>query len=73
MAPGISQDRVQAFLARGLVKIHGSIQHAVVGNGYCRKFQLVRLVHQPVQTARPIEQRILGVQVQVDKFGVRHI
>jgi len=32
----------------------------------------VRLVHQPVQTAGAIEQRILGVQVQMYKFGVRH-
>ena len=32
----------------------------------------MRLVHQPVQTAGAIEQRILGVQVQMDKFGVRH-
>jgi hypothetical protein len=32
----------------------------------------VRPVHQFVQTARTIEQRILGVQVQMDKIGVRH-
>ena len=29
-------------------------------------------VHQPVQAAGPIEQGVLGVQVQVNKVGVRH-
>jgi hypothetical protein len=32
----------------------------------------MRLVHQPVQPAGAIEQRILGVQMQMDKIGVRH-
>jgi len=31
------------------------------------------LVHQPVQAAGAIEQRILGVQVKMDKVSVRHI
>jgi hypothetical protein len=32
----------------------------------------MRLFHQPVQTARTIEQRIFSVQMQVDKIGMRH-
>jgi hypothetical protein len=32
----------------------------------------MRLVHQPIQTAGAIEQGILGVQMQMDKLGVRH-
>jgi hypothetical protein len=32
----------------------------------------MRLVHQPVQTAGAIEQRILGVQMEMNKIRVRH-
>jgi hypothetical protein len=32
----------------------------------------MRLVHQPVQPAGAIEQRILGVQMQMNKVRVRH-
>jgi hypothetical protein len=32
----------------------------------------MRLVHQPVQAAGAIEQRILGVQMKMDKIRVRH-
>ena len=45
---------------------------AVVGDGERGEFQFMRLVHQPVQTAGAIEQGILGVQMQMDKIGVRH-
>src|SRR5213075_349013 len=33
---------------------------------------LVGLVHEPLETAGAIEQRIFGVQMEMDKFGVRH-
>jgi hypothetical protein len=33
---------------------------------------LMRFIHQPVQPACAIEQGILGVQMQMDKIGVRH-
>jgi hypothetical protein len=36
------------------------------------EIQFMRLFHQPIQAACPIEQRILGVQMQVNKVGVRH-
>jgi hypothetical protein len=32
----------------------------------------MRLVHQPIHTARAIEQRILGVQMKMNKVSVRH-
>jgi len=32
----------------------------------------MRLFHQPVQTAGAIEQRILGVQMEMNKIRVRH-
>ena len=67
-----ADDRLDALLARRLVKINRPVKHAVVGDRQRGELQLVRLVHQPVQTAGAIEQRILGVQMQMNKFGVRH-
>jgi|KBSMisStaDraftv2_1062788.scaffolds.fasta_scaffold1091024_2 hypothetical protein len=32
----------------------------------------MRFVHEPVQTTCAIEQRILGVQVQMNELGMRH-
>ena len=48
------------------------MHRAVVRDGQRCEFQIMRLVHQPIQTARAIEQGILGVQVQVNKIRVRH-
>ncbi len=36
------------------------------------EFQFMGLVHQPVEAARPVEQRILGVQMKMDKIRMRH-
>ena len=58
-----ADDRLDAFLARRLVKWNRPVQHAVIGDRQCRECQFVGFVHQPVQPASPIEQRILGVQV----------
>ena len=44
----------------------------MVGDGQRGEFQFMRLVHQPVQPAGAIEQRILGVQMQMNKVRVRH-
>ena len=67
-----ADDRLDAFLARRLVEINRPVKHAVIGDRQRRELQLMRLVHQPVQPASPIEQRILGVQMKMDKFRVRH-
>ena len=45
---------------------------AVAGDGGRGEFQFLRLVHQPGQPAGAIGQRIPGVQMQMDKIGVRH-
>src|ERR1035437_3097403 len=55
-----ADDGLDAFRPRRLIKINCAIHRAVVGDGERGKFQFVRLVHQPVQTARAIEQGILG-------------
>ena len=35
-------------------------------------FSSLGLFHQPVQTAGPIEQGVLGVQMKMNKIGVSH-
>ncbi len=58
-----ADDGLDAPLARLPVEVHGPIEHPVVGDGQRAELQLMRPFHQTVQTARPIEQGILGVQM----------
>ncbi len=51
-----ADDGLDAFRARGLIKFNRAVHRAVVGDGERGEFQLMRLVHEPVQTARAIEQ-----------------
>ena len=51
-----ADDGLDAFRARSLIKINRAVHRAVVGDGERGKFQFMRLVHQPVQTAGTIEQ-----------------
>ena len=67
-----ADDGLDAFRAGGLIKFDDAVHRAVVGDGQRGKFQFMRPLHQRVQAARTIEQRILGVQMQVDKISVRH-
>ena len=67
-----ADDGFDALFARGLVKINRAVEHAVVGDGERGEFQFMGLVHQPVQPAGAIEQRILGVQMEMNKVRVRH-
>ena len=61
------------LVQRRLVKINGAVENAVVGDAERGKFQFVRFFHQFVQTAGPIEQGKLAVQMEVNKVGVRHV
>ena len=67
-----ADDGFDAFFARRLVKINDAVHRAVVGDGERGEFQFMGLVHQPVQPAGAIEQRILGVQMEMNKVRVRH-
>ena len=55
-----------------LVKVNDAVHGAVVGDGQRGEFQFMGFVHQPVQTAGAIEQRILGVKMEMNKVRVRH-
>src|SRR5437879_4621194 len=61
------------FLAR-LVEVDGAVHDAVVGDGQGGHLELGRSLHERVDAAGPIEQRELGVVVEVDEGvrGVRH-
>src|SRR5687767_10717900 len=67
-----ADDRLDALSAGGLVEIDGAVKHAVVRDRKRAKIQLVRAVHELVQPARAIEQRVLGVQMEMDEIGARH-
>ena len=67
-----TDDRFDALVARRLVEINRPVHRAVVGDGEGGELERMRPVHQPVQPAGPIEQRVLGVQVQMDEVRVRH-
>ena len=67
-----ADDRLDAAPAGGLVEVNRAVERAVVGDRQGRKLERMRPLHEPVQPAGSIEQRILGVQVKVNKFRVRH-
>ena len=56
-----ANNRLDAFVARGLIKINRAMEHAMIG--YCQRRQLQRMrsLHQPIQPAGPVEQRIFCV------------
>ena len=56
-----ADNRLDALLHGGLEKIDGSEQHAVVGDGEGGEFEVVGAVHQLVDAAGRIEQRVFGV------------
>ena len=66
-----AEDRLDAALARRVVKDDRREHVAVLGDGERRHLELLRLIEQLVDAAGAVEQRELGVQVKVDE--VMHI
>ena len=64
-----AEDRIDPALARLVVKDHRREHVAVLGDRHRRHLQLDRLVEQLLDPARAVEQRILGVQVEVDELS----
>src|SRR5947207_3824315 len=67
-----ADNRFDALVTGGLIEINRAVKHAVVGNRERGEFEFMGLFHQPVETTGPIEQRIFGVQMEMDKIRVRH-
>ena len=64
-----AEDRIDPALARLIVE-HDRREHvAVLGDRRGRHLQLHRRVEQLLDAARAVEQRVLGVQVQVNEVG----
>ena len=63
-----AENRLHAVLPRVIVENHGREQVPVLGDRQGRHLQLRRLVEHLVDAAGAVEQRKLGMQVQVDEF-----
>ena len=63
------EDRLHAALARVIVKDHRREHVPVLGHGHRRHLERGRLIEHLVDAAGAVEQRILGVQVQVDELS----
>ena len=62
-----ADDALHARLLRGHVEVDRAIQIAVIRDRHCRHAQRLRTLHQVRYPRRDIEQRVLGVQVEVDE------
>ena len=63
-----AEDRLQPALARVVVEHHRREHVAVLGDRQRRHLQLHRFVEQLVDAAGAVEQRELGVQVEMDEL-----
>ena len=66
-----ADDGLDPFGPDGLIEIDRAVKHAVIGDGERAEFQVVSAFCEFVQAASGIEQRILGVKMQMDKIDVR--
>jgi hypothetical protein len=61
-----AQDRLHAVLATGLVELDRAVQHAVIGEPQRRHPELGGTFGQLLDLAGAVEQRVLGVDMQMD-------
>ncbi len=59
------EDRLDVVLAAGGEKLHGAVHHAVIGQRQRRLSERRGPLGQLLDLARPVEQRVLGVDVEV--------
>ena len=64
-----AEDRLDAVLAAGREQLDGAVHHAVVGQPQGRLAERRRALGQLVDLARPVEQRVLGMDVEVGAGG----
>ena len=67
-----AQDRLHAVLLAGLEQLHGAVHDAVVGQAEGRLPVLGRTGGELLDLARAVEQRVLGVNVEVGAGGGAH-
>jgi hypothetical protein len=62
-----AQDRLDPLCAAGLVMLHSSVHHAVIGESQSRHPKLRRPRRHGVDLARAVQQRVLAVNVQMNR------
>ena len=67
-----AEDRLDAVLAGGLEVLDRAVHHAVVGQPERGLAEVRRALGEGVDLARAVEQRVLGVDVQMGAGGWRH-
>ena len=67
-----ADDRLHPLLPRGVIELHRAEQVAMVGQRHGRHPLLGHRIHQLVDPARAIQQRVVRVAVQVNKRGIAH-
>ena len=67
-----ADDRLDAVLRARLVELDRAVHHAVVGEAEGRLTELRRALGQRVDLAGAVEQRVLGVDVEVGAGGAAH-
>ena len=68
-----ADDRREALLLRGIVELDRAEHHAVVGQRNPRRAFVRRLATECVDATRAVEQRVLGMHVQMDERAQRKI
>ena len=67
-----AEDRLDAVLPAGLVELDRAVQDAVVGEPERRHPELGRARRERLDLAGAVEQRVLGVDVEMDGLGRAH-
>ena len=67
-----AENRLDSDLARLLVELDRAGERAVIGERHRRHLELGRAGGEPGYAARPVENRVLGVDVQVNKASFSH-
>jgi hypothetical protein len=67
-----ADDRLDPLLRGVLVELHGTRQRPVVGEPDRRHLELGGPLRERGDTARPVEDRVLGVDVQMDERCLGH-
>jgi hypothetical protein len=64
---------VNALVMRFVIKIDRAEEIAVIGHRHRRHFLLGDDLHQLFDIARAVEQRIIGMAMEVNKGAIRHV
>jgi hypothetical protein len=67
-----AEQRLDLVLLRGLVELHGAVHHAVIGQPDGGLSVGCGALRQRIDLARAVEQRVLGVDVQMRDGGAAH-